>query len=117
MDLWLILTITLIIAAIAFGLLIYYITEARKRLRLKFKAELDDSQKRERLVNRYMKLTHKMGIPPPKFDFNKYTTDDIKNAVTDLETEASKRRVCIKCGAYLDVDVKKCWKCGIKAKR
>ncbi len=117
MDLWWILIITLVIALVAFGLLIYYIKQARERMRLKFKADLDDAKERKRLIKRYKDLTLKMGVPPPKFEFYKYSTDDIKNAVTDLETEAIKRPVCIKCGAYMDTDARKCWKCGTSAKR
>jgi ribosomal protein L40E len=112
MDLWWILIIVLVIAAIAFGFLIYYIKQARERMRLKFKADLDYAKERKRLIKRYKELTLKMGIPPPKFEFFKYTTKDIKNAVDDLETEAIKRPICIKCGTYMDTEARKCWKCG-----
>jgi ribosomal protein L40E len=116
MELWWILAIVLIIAVLAFGILIYFISEARKKMRLKFKSDLDDAKERERLTKRYKQLTLKMGIPPPKFEFYKYSTEDIKNAVQDLENEAIKRPICIKCGVYIDIDARKCWKCGAVAK-
>ena len=117
MDLWWILIIVLAIAVVAFGFLIYFIKQARERMRRKFQADLDNARERERLTKRYKELTLRMGIPPPKFEFNRYSTQDIRNAVNDLETEAVKRPVCIKCGAYMDTDARKCWKCGAKANR
>ena len=117
MELWWILAIVLILAILAFGILIYFISETRKKMHLKFKSDLNEAKERERLTKRYKELTLKMGIPPPKFEFYKYSTEDIKNAVQDLENEAIKRPICIKCGAYKDINAKKCWKCGSVAKR
>jgi ribosomal protein L40E len=117
MDLWLILAVVLAIAIIAFGFLIYYIKQARERIKLKLKTDLDKAREREQLIERYKEMTLKMGIPPPKFEFYKYSTEDIKNAVTDLETEALKRPICVNCGAYMDTETSKCWKCGNKANR